>query len=194
MKTSRLYPPIFLTLISFLISCGDTDDMSNSLDQEAQLEQAESFINAFYSFNPSELEIFLGSAAESAPSIIYYQGWAEGANYKVHDRKACLVADINKVTCSITVEDDPILALQIDYRVTDTFHIAFENREITSIETSSDDPQIYYDARSWVQENHADLIAKPCIGFFDDGPTPADCARAYSKAYAMFTDRETLTE
>jgi len=153
---------------------------------DSSLATAEAFIDAFYSFDRSQLEPFLKVAPESFPAIIYYQGWTEGGNYKVLDRKPCVLVDTSIVECSITVEDDPIMALGIDFKVTDTFTITYNNGAITSVETSSDDPPLYFTARDWVRENRAELIDAPCEGFFDGGPTPDNCARAMAQGYAEF--------
>ncbi|MDD9888823.1 MAG: hypothetical protein OXU66_01055 [Gammaproteobacteria bacterium] len=164
-----------VALLLLLNACSDT-----------RLATSEAFIDAFYAFDQYQLEPFLANAPESFPVIIYYQGWAEGGNYKVLDRRPCVFTAADTVECSITVEDDPILALGIDFKVTDTFTITFNNSEIAAIETSSDDPDIYFIARDWVRENRAELIATPCEGFFNGGPTPGDCARAMASGYAEF--------
>ena len=79
-----------------------------------------------------------------------------------------------------------MLALGIDFNVTDTFKISFADGEITSVETSSDDLQIYHDAREWVMKELPELIEQPCQGFFDDGQTPGDCVRAMTEGYRRF--------
>ncbi len=79
-----------------------------------------------------------------------------------------------------------MLALGIDYNVTDTFEISFMSDEITAVETSSDDLQIYYDARDWVREELPELVDLPCQGYFAGGPTPGDCARAMAEGYKQF--------
>src|SRR5688572_3624967 len=65
-----------------------------------QLATADAFIDAFYSFDPRRLDALLGHAAKSKPAILYYQGWAEGGNYKIKDRKPCTPAGANSVACS----------------------------------------------------------------------------------------------
>lgn len=167
-------------------SCNDSAEINGPATSETSTRKAELVIDAFYSFDPLQLSPLLLSAQESVPSIIYYQGWAEGGNYKVLERKQCVQVDVNRVECSITVEDDPVLALGTDYKVTDTFEFVFENGEIVSVDTSSDDQQIYYDARDWVRENLPKLIEVPCKGFFDGGLTPGECARAMAEGYAQF--------
>ena len=167
-------------------SCNDSAEINGPATSETSTRKAELVIDAFYSFDPLQLSPLLLSAQESVPSIIYYQGWAEGGNYKVLERKQCVQVDVNRVECSITVEDDPVLALGTDYKVTDTFEFVFENGEIVSVDTSSDDQQIYYDARDWVRENLPKLIEVPCKGFFGGGLTPGECARAMAEGYAQF--------
>ena len=115
MKNIKIFPIFLCALVFILSACSESDDLRNN---KGILAKAESFIDAFYSFDPVELRAFLSKAEESAPSIIYYQGWAKGGNYKVLNRKPCEISDLNSVKCSITVEDDPILALGIDFKVT----------------------------------------------------------------------------
>lgn len=84
------------------------------------------------------------------------------------------------------MEDDPILALGIDFKDTDTFQISFENSEISAVKISSDDLQIYYDTKDCVRANLSDLIEAPCKGYFNGGHTPGDCARITAVGYAQF--------
>ena len=167
-------------------SCDDSENTTADSNHAANLSAAEAFIDAFYSFDRSSLESFLSSAEESIPSIAYYQGWAAGGNYLIVNRRPCEEKESNVVRCAITVEDDPMLALGIDFKVTDTFEVSFENGEIRSVETSSDDMQVYYDAAEWVKRELPELVDIPCQGFFDGGPTPGDCARAMAEGYRRF--------
>jgi len=79
-----------------------------------------------------------------------------------------------------------MLALAVDFFVTDTFEIGFEDGKVTSVKTSSNDLPIYYEARDWVLSNMPELIAVPCEGFFAGGPTPGDCASAMAAGYRRF--------
>lgn len=170
------------TLISLsLIACGNSADYS---DQRIAI--AETFVDAFYSFDPEALRRTLLSAEDSIPSILFYQGWAEGGNYKVIERMPCAVDRDGTISCSITVKDDLIGALGIGINVTDTFHLTFADGRIMSVTNSSNDPQTYHDAKKWVQENRSELIDEPCKGFFDGGPTPGDCVRAMVSGYSEF--------
>lgn len=152
----------------------------------ADVETAEAFIDAFYSFDPARLEALLSDADETAARILYYQGWAEGGNYKVVDRGACAIGDDDRVHCPITVEDDPVKMLGTGFNVTDTFHLTFEDGRIAHIETSSNDQPIYYEARKWVEENLPELIAEPCKDRGTAAGTPAECARAMTEGYRRF--------
>jgi len=177
-----------LYLVIFLGACAgpNTSIDERTATSDTITGKAELIIEAFYSFDPSQLRPLLLSAQESLPVIMYYQGWAEGGNYQVLERKSCLQIGVGRVECSITVEDDPVLALGTGYKVTDTFEIVFNNGEVTSVDTSSDDQQVYYDARKWVEGNLPELIEVPCKGAFGDGLTPGDCARAVVEGFAQF--------
>lgn len=182
----QLNPGMLTVVMILLAGCTGSNETIPQNHQRTMLSNAEALIDAFYSFDQTSLESFLMSAGESAPPIVYYQGWAEGGNYRVIDRKSCEIKGENVVSCSITVEDDPMLALGIDFHVTDTFTITFTGDNVTSVETSSDDLQLYFDAADWVGKELPDLIREPCEGFFDGGPTPGECARAMAEGYARF--------
>jgi hypothetical protein len=165
-------------------------DSNTQYQKESLLSSAEALIDTFYSFNSAALEVALSEAPSSISSLVYYQGWAEGGNYKIVERKPCLIQELTVVRCSITVEDDPMLALGIDFNVTDTFTISFTNGVVSAVETSSNDLQIYYDARNWVLTELPNLIEDACEGFFDDGATPNECARLMTEGYRQFVASE----
>ena len=183
----------FVAIIT-IISCYDSENTTADSNHAANISTAEAFIDAFYSFDRSSLASFLSLAEESIPSIAYYQGWAEGGNYKIVNRRPCEEKESNIIRCAITVEDDPMLALGIDFKVTDTFEISFQNGEIKSVETSSDDMQVYYDAGEWVRRELPELVENPCQGFFAGGPTPGDCARAMAEGYRRFAASDDFPE
>ena len=164
-----------IALVAGFQGCDLTDRLISLADTEALLPIAESLIDDFYSFDSVRLEQALASAGDSKASLLYYQGWAEGGNYEIVERKNCVVHSLNIVSCPITVKDDPMLALAVDFFVTDTFEI-----------TSNDLP-IYYQAREWVRANMPELVAQPCEGFFAGGATPGNCAQAMAEGYRHFT-------
>jgi hypothetical protein len=90
------------------------------------------------------------------------------------------------LSCAITVQDDPVLALKTGFNVTDTFALTFEDGHIVSIETSSNDQPIYYEARKWVVENMPEVMTGPCKDRNNGGKTPGDCARAMTAGYAKY--------
>ncbi len=156
----------------------------------ANLTKAEAFIDAFYSFDPDRLRPMLAAAPESVQSIMYYQGWAEGGNYKVLDRGACAVNANDLISCPITVQDDPVLALKTGFNVTDTFTLTFADGEIARVETSSNDQPIYYEARKWVEREMPEVMTGPCKDRGAGGTTPGDCARAMTEGYRRFAESD----
>ena len=85
--TSRVFIATGFALMLFAYGNSVKSDSQESNSQNIAV--AEAFIDAFYSFNPDPLLAALASAEESIPSILYYQGWAEGGNYQVVERKPC---------------------------------------------------------------------------------------------------------
>ena len=177
------------TIALLLFAYGGSANSVNAESDDQRLIIAETFIDAFYSFAPDLLQVVLSSAEDSMPSILFYQGWAEGGNYEVVQRPPCYLENDETVSCSITVKDDLMQALGIDFNVTDTFRLAFSGDHIISVTTSSNDLPIFYDAQEWVKENRPELIAGPCRGFFDGGPTPGDCVRAMVQGYREFAEK-----
>ena len=169
-----------------LAACFDSVETTSQRDNEENIFVAEAFIDAFYSFDATELKSALSSAEESIPSIAYYQGWAEGGNYEVVNRAPCKVKSVDLISCSITVKDDLIGALGVGFDVTDTFEISFSDGRINSVTHSSNDPQVYFDADNWVRRQRPELILEPCRGFFDGGPTPGKCVQAMLQGYIEF--------
>lgn len=188
----KLFPSIALVLA--LGACDQSDQQATPNNADAILPIAEALIDTFYSFNPIALEAALASAEDSIAAIAYYQGWAEGGNYEIVERMPCVLKAANVASCSITVKDDPMLALGIDFFVTDTFEISFVDSAIVAVATSSNDLQVYYDARDWVLREMPELVEVPCQGYFDGGPTPGDCARAMAEGYALFAASDDFPE
>jgi len=176
----------------FVLAFASGSPLRAQTAEESNLSKAEAFVDAFYSFDADQLRPLLVDAPDSAPSIVFYQGWAEGGNYAVLDRMPCVSQNQRAIACSITVKDDLIGALGIDFNVTDTFHLTFADGKIVSIETSSDDPQAYLDAERWVQDNRPEVMEGACQGYFDGGPTPQRCVQAMVKGYAEFATIEAI--
>lgn len=152
----------------------------------AEVVVAEQFIDVFYAFDRDAMAELVKDAGPAGDRILWYQGWAEGGNYKVVNRGACELLEPGVVECPITVDDDPVLALNTGFKVTDTFTLTVEGGRIVDIKTRSNDQPIYYTARKWVEANLPDLIAGPCQDRGTAGGTPGDCARAMTEGYRQF--------
>jgi len=177
---------VLLAIVIILIGCKQVQKPALPDEVDKNVAVANAFLDAFYSFDPNKLQNVLIFAEESQPAILYYQGWAEGGNYKVINRAPVMVKNDSMLVCPVTVKDDLIGALELTFNVTDTFHIKAVNGRILSVDTSSNDPELFHEARTWVQENRPELIAGPCQGIWEGGPTPGDCVRAMVQGYAEF--------
>jgi hypothetical protein len=181
---------IFYLSILIFIGCKNQTNSEIENYQKDNIDIANQFIDAFYSFNEDSLKIALTYAKESQPSILYYQKWAECGNYQVLNRANCEEKNDSLVICPVTVKDDLMSALQLDLNVTDTFHIIIKDKKIRSVQTSSNDPDIYYEAEEWIKKNRPELIKKPCKDAWKGGTTPCECIKATIKGLAEFKDNE----
>ena len=155
--------------------------------ESVQIANAEAFVDAFYAFDPAALAETLSQAPDSAAGMLSYQGWAEGGHYKVLKRHGCQVIADNYVECPVTVEDDLLLNLGSDFKVTDQFNLRFDGPSIVSVTTESDDPAIVGKAFDWVFVNYPEFADGPCAGFeVDDLETPQECAVAVTTAFKTF--------
>ena len=157
-----------------------------------QLQQAEAFIDAFYSFDSAQLGPLMNEAPESKAQLLYYQGWAEGGNYVVLNREPCVFEEPDNIACPVTVRDDPVVALNTGFNVTDTFHLTFKGETLVAVDTSSNDQPIYYEARKWVEANQPEVMSGPCKGRGTPQATPGKCARAMTKGYQAFYETVVL--
>lgn len=169
--------------IILLLSCGCNGALRHKFSND---DVANHFIDAFYSFNRDSLATILSYAVNSQPEILYYQKWAECGNYKIIKKNDCIIKNDSLVLCPVTVKDDLIGALKIDFNVTDTFHLTIIEGKIRSVQTSSNDPEIYHKAKEWIKKNHPELIEEPCKGIWEGGPTPCECVKAMVKGFAEF--------
>ena len=172
--------------ILLLVGCKNGTKPEASVSHDNTIAIANEFIDAFYSFNRDTLKGTLSNAEESQPSILYYQKWAECGNYEIIKRFDCKEKNDSTVICPITVKDDLMGALQIDLNVTDTFHITIKNQQIRSVQTSSNDPDLYYKAREWMNQNRPEVIEEPCKGMWEGGPTPCECIKAIVQGLIEF--------
>lgn len=134
--------------------------------------------------------ILLSLAETSQPNILYYQKWAECGNYKIVKRGGCIEKNDSLVLFPVTVKDDLMRALNIDFNVTDTFRLTIHDGQIRSVETSSNDLAAYYEAKEWVKKNRPEFVEKACEGIWAGGPTPCECVQGMVKGFGEFIARE----
>ncbi len=173
---------IFYLSILIFIGCKNRTNSKINIHQNDNVEIANKFIDAFYSFNKDSLQSTLTHANDSKKRIFYYQKWAECGNYKVIKRNNFIKKNDSLVLCPITVKDDLISALEVNFNVTDTFHLTIINGEIRSVDTTSDDPALFYEAKDWTKQNRPKLMEKACIGV----STPCKCVKATVKGFLEF--------
>jgi hypothetical protein len=161
--------------------------LSCSKENKPNVSIAGDFIAAFYSFNSDSLKSILASAPSSHPEILYYQKWAECAHYQILERGDFITRNDSTVICPITVKDDLMKTLRIDFNVTDTFHIVIKHGLIRSVRTSSNDPDDYYKAKEWVKQSRPQYIEKPCEGIWEGGPTPCECVQGMLKGFEEYS-------
>jgi len=147
---------------------------------------AESFIDAFYSFEPDRLAPIMAAAPETAPRLLYYQGSAKGGNYEVLLRTPCARDEEGIVNCPVKVKDDRVQALGTGFDVTDTFHLTFDDGVLVKVTTSSNDQDIYREAAVWVRENMPEVMEGPCKNRGTMEGTPVECSRAMTDGYKAF--------
>lgn len=176
---------IYCLFILLLFSCKTITPEDTPANQIAVGNQ---FIDAFYSFNRDSLQMLLASAEKSKTEILYYQKWAECAQYKIIDRSLHLEKNDSTILFPVTVKDDLMAALAIDFNVTDTFHISFQKGKIHSVKTSSNDPDAYHEAKEWVDKNRPEFVKKACEGIWEGGPTPCECALGMINGFNELTE------
>jgi hypothetical protein len=159
--------------------------------QSADLQAAETFIDAFYSWDPVPLAAVLRRVPESvAASALYYQAWAEAGHYAIDTRRACAAGAEEKIVCAITVTDD--IGGALGYVATDTFRFSVEHGHITDLQIAGDDPPIFEAVLTWMREDRPDVFSGPCKDLFAGGTTPAECVRAVvqgARDYRARSDR-----
>jgi hypothetical protein len=186
--TLRVFTAFFLVLSA-------ADLKAESLQQN-ELKTASNLIDAFYSFDKQKLDTALTTAESSKPLIIFYQGWAKGGNYEIAKRMPCIQSnaankdDSINISCSITVKDDLMKALDIPFDVTDTFHLTFHKQVLSNVTTSSNDLQVFRDAEKWVWSQRTGSVQDVCKGYFKGGPSPGECVKAMVNGYAEFANSE----
>jgi len=186
--------PIIFSLSILALGCKNVSKLEESMTQNNNVVVANKFIDAFYSFNNDSLNSILSEANKYRPGILFYQKWAECGNYGVLNRADCIVKNDTLVVCPVTVRDDLIQALKLNLHVTDTFHLGIVEGHIKSVQTSSNDPELFHEARKWVRENLAELVDEPCKRDKEGGATPCECVKATVQGFGKFIATKNQTK
>lgn len=172
-----------IVVIATSIGCSNPTEptafaTSEGADQivSADLIAAETFIDAFYSWDEQALATSVSQASKDAPQVLYYQAWAEAGNYAIQTRRPCARAVDGRIECPITVTDD--LGGALGYVATDTFHLDIQAGQIVGVEFTADDPPVFQAVFDWMSEDRPAVFTGPCKDMFTGGPTPAECVRA----------------
>ena len=179
-----------ISILFLLFSCNNNSNGNIQLSLQTNIDIGNKFIDAFYSFSKDSLQTILNDAKESQPEILYYQKWAECANYKIVNRVQYVEKNDSTIIFPITVKDDLMSALKIDFNVTDSFQISIINGKIRSVKTSSNDIDTYFQAKKWVNKNRPKLVEKACEGIWEGGPTPCECVLGMIKGFTEFTNEK----
>ena len=171
-------------------SCKNASHNEAPMNQNNNAVVANEFVDALYSFNQDSLASILSLAQASQPNILYYQTWAKCGHYEIVKRGDYIQKNDSVFVFPVTVKDDLMSALQINFNVTDTFHITIRDGKIRSVENSSNDPDTYYEAKAWVKKNRPEYVEKACEGIWNGGPTPCECIQGMIKGFAEFVVRE----
>jgi len=158
---------------------------SPSKASENDLVVAERMLDAFYNFDPQSLTLSL-EPGEDADRVLYYQAWAEAANYRIKERRACEVNEERGIVCSITVFDD--FGKTLDYTATDTFYLKVDGDRVVAASFEGDDPMIFTVLYGWMMVFRSELFEGACKDMFEGGDTPAECSKAVVQAARDFVD------
>jgi hypothetical protein len=181
-----------ISLSLILFSCSTSNKENEEVDQPTNVAIANEFIDAFYSFDTDSLATIMSAAESSQPNLLYYQGWAKCGHYQVIKRADCIVKNDSTVVCPVTVKDDLMAGLKIDFNVTDSFHITINQGKIRAVETTSNDLPEYYEAKDWVKQNRPEFIEKACEGIWKGGPTPCECIQGMVRGFTEYTASKAL--
>ena len=159
-------------LLALLQSCQDTDQLDVSIQN-----RAENFITTFYSWDAQALKHLMLPSAQ-ADNALYYQAWAQAANYAIKERRSCELTGAEDTTfeCRITVTDD--FGRALGYTATDTFFLSFSGDQVKNVSFEGDDPPVFEEVFGWLMAEQPELFAGVCKDMFAGGTQPAECSRA----------------
>ncbi len=142
----------------------------------------EQFVDAFYAWEQKTLASLM-TPGVAADRVLYYQGWAEAANYAVLNRRPCeMQGDL--VVCAITVTDD--FGQALGYTATDTFSLTITDGMVVDADFEGDDPPVFGALFEWLMDTRPEVFAGPCRDMFEGGLTPGACAQAVAQGARDF--------
>ena len=178
---------LVVLIVAALLTAGCSDDRS-AHEPGAVAEQ---FIDAFYAWDEEGVSALV-APGEDLDRVLYYQGWARGANYEVLERRPCASTDGSDVTtaesiqCAITVSDD--FGQALGYRATDTFSLTMADGKIVAVSFAGDDPPVFEAVFAWMAEARPEVFTGPCLNMFEGGTTPQACSRAVADAARAYAE------
>ncbi len=157
--------------------CGGLLTLAGCAGNPAQSDvaTAESFLDAFYSWEPDRLAAIV-VPGEDADRALYYQAWARAGNYQVQTRRPCERSEDGRMHCAVTVTDD--IGAALGYVATDTFHLTIDRHVVQAVSFTADDPPVLAEVFQWLGEEHPEVFTGPCKDMFSGGTTPELCVRA----------------
>lgn len=153
--------------------------------EDTNLLAAEKMLDAFYSFDQPALTKLL-TPGDDADRVLYYQAWAQAANYRIKKRRPCVVNEEATILCAITVFDD--FGETLDYTATDTFYLIVKDNKVVAASFEGDDPLVFSVLYVWMRVFRSELFDGACKDMFEGGDTPAQCSKAVVQAARDFVD------
>ncbi len=186
-RSVRILGCLLLVVVGLQVPVGlaQSSVESEPHDTADMLAVAEMFLDGFYAWEPERLKA-LAVAGEHLDQALYYQAWAQAANYRILNRRACKEAN-GAIVCAVTVSDD--FGATLGYTATDTFTLTVRDGKVVAFAAEGDDPFVFAVLFLWMSLFRAEVMAGPCQDMFAGGTTPAACSRAVfasAKEFAAF--------
>lgn len=156
---------LIVTIGGFLIinSQGDDDVIHEPLPdvQIAQLEAAESAVDAFYTFDEQELRSLLPERV-GTPLIFLDQERFATLNARIVERSDCTRRSSSEVLCSTRTADD--LTDALGYQSDVSMFVAFNGQEVIGVRLQDAPPEAGLAFYRWLDDNHPNVLANACEG------------------------------
>ena len=159
-------------------------------DRDDAVALAEEFIDALYAFDrDAMLAITVPRRTNIEETLLFHQGWAEGADYTLTDREPCEFREggaYGTVVCHITAKHDLLEAVGLpDEAVPHEITVYHKDGWVTGIEIIADHPPVLDAAIAWAMDTHPELtgFSGPCWEIeYLHVAVPQTCAIAVTEA------------